>query len=350
MDMRQILSLVDQPAFLVRDGEICWCNAAAQQLVRANMPLCGLLEDNGTLFSLWDRQGTLQLPLLLGGMEYDASVCATDEGDLFVAGIRTVRRTEAADVMLSLSSNLRRMLQTMLDAARTLFDAQESSPEAGELNRALYRLVRLCNQYSDGGQLLGRCRSAHRRPVELNEFFDAFAAAVIPLVELAGRRFRYVPLKGPVRGDIDAELMERALYNLVANALQYTSADGELCLQVERQDRLLIVRLSDTGEGISPELLSGLFDRYGIPGGDGRRGSGLGLPIAREIIRLHNGSMTVTSDETGTTVRFALPLLPAPLSLRSPVLQYDSCGGLNHALVELSDSLPSALYDPEEVL
>lgn len=350
MDMKQILSLVDQPAFLAKDGEICWCNAAARQLVRETTPLCGLLEDNGVLFSLWDRQGALQLPLLLGGKEYDASVCATDEGDLFIAGRQIVRWTDVADVMLSFSANLRRMLQPMLDMARTLFDAQESSPEAAGLNRALYRLVRLCNQYSDGGQLLGRCRSAHRRPVELNAFFDGFAADVVPLTERTGRRFHYVPLKGSVRGDIDAELMERALYNLLANALQYTPAGGEICLMVERQDRLLLVQLSDTGEGIQPELQSSLFERFGVAGGDGRRGAGLGLSIAREVIRLHNGTMTVTSGQTGTTVRAALPLLPAPLALRSPVMQFDNCGGLNHALVELSDALPSALYDPEEVL
>ena len=350
MDMKQILSLVDQPAFLAKDGEICWCNAAAGQFVRENMPLCGLLENNGTLLSLWDRQGTLQLPLLLGGAAYDASVCVTGEGELFLASRRSVRQVDAADVMLGLSATLRRMLQTMMDAARTLFDEQPDSPEARELNRALYRLVRLCNQYSDGGQLLGRCRTAHRRPVELNEFFDDFAAAVAPLIERTERRFRYVPLKGTVRGDIDAELVERVLYNLLSNALQYTPAGGEIGLTVERRDRLLLVRLRDTGEGIRPEFQSSLFERFGVAGGDGRRGAGLGLSIAREAVRLHNGSMTLTSDGQGTTVRIALPLLPAPLALRSPMLNFDSCGGLNHALVELSDVLPTALYDPEEVL
>lgn len=352
MDMKQILELVNQPAFLTKEGKLYWCNAAARQALHEGLPVCDLMEDHGALFSLWDRQGTLQLPLVLGGEDYDASVCAVEEGELFVASCRTKRQYEAADVMMGLSATLRRTLQTMLNAARSLFDEMGSSPEAAQMNRALYQLVRLCSQYSDGGQLLGRCRSAHRRPVDMDTFFDDFATALKPLLKSTGRTFRYMPLKGSVRADIDAELMERALYNLISNALQYTPDGGEICLQAERRERSLLVRISDTGEGIPPQVLATLFERFDTLEGDGRRGAGLGLPIAREIIRLHGGTMTVTADAQGkgTTVTFALPLIPAPLELRSRTLRYDYCGDLNHSLVELSDVLPTELYDPEEVL
>lgn len=350
MDMKQILSLIGQPAFLCRDGQVCWCNPHAQQLVREGTALCELLEDGGLLFSLWDREGSLQVPLLLNGLEYDASACATGQGELFLAGNRTRRQADMADVMLSMSANLRRLLQTMMTAAHPMFEVAQDCAEAAELNRAMYRLLRLCNQYSDGGQLLSGCRTAHFRPTELHVFFDSLAHAAAPLVELAGRRLRYLPLKTPVRGDIDEGLMERAIYNLLDNALQYTPPGGEIGLQVERRNRVLLVQITDSGEGIRPELLTSLFERFETPLGDGRRGAGLGLPIAREIVRLHHGSMTVTSDAAGTKVQFYLPLLPAPLPLRSPMLQFDQCGGLNHALVELSDALPSSVYHPEEVL
>lgn len=350
MEMKQILALIGQPAFLTQNDVLCWCNPAAQQLVREGTALSALLEDGGMLLALWNRAGCLQLPLLLGGMEYDATACATAEGMLFVVNTPPRSRSDVADVMLSLSAHLRRLLQDMMNASRSLFDSMDSTAESAELNRALYRLLRLCNQYADGGQLLDGSRAAHFRPVELQAFFDSLVEAVLPLVKQTGRVLHYTPLGACVRSDLDAALMERAMYNLLDNALRYTPRGGEIFLRVERHEQSVLVELRDTGEGMRPELLANLFERYETPLGDGRRGAGLGLPIVREIVRLHHGSLTVTSDETGTTARFSLPLLTAPLLLRSPMLDFDTCAGLNHALVELSDSLPDSLYDPEEVL
>ena len=125
-----------------------------------------------------------------------------------------------------------------------------------------------------------------------------------------------------------------------------------ISLQIQKKGKRLLISLSDNGEGICPEVLGNLFDRRtDRPFGDSRWGLGYGLQMVRKIARLHNGTMMVSlnEDQVGTCVVFSVSLEPVKLNLHSPNLHYDYCGGLNHALVELSDVLGKELYDPSDV-
>ena len=97
-----------------------------------------------------------------------------------------------------------------------------------------------------------------------------------------------------------------------------------------------------------------LFEHFNEPlSGDSRWGIGLGLTIVREIARLHGGASMLScgGKNGGTTALFSLSLESLPAELRSPnLLRYDYCSGLNHALVELSEVLPSQEYNPANIL
>ena len=116
-------------------------------------------------------------------------------------------------------------------------------------------------------------------------------------LELAGDRLR----------------LEQAVQNLAANALRHTPSGGRIDLKAERRDNMVAISVTDTGEGIAPEHLPYVFDRFykadtsRIVGGYGT-GSGLGLSIVKAIVERHGGSVSVRSTTgVGTTFEMLLP-------------------------------------------
>ncbi|MBI3173447.1 MAG: HAMP domain-containing protein [Chloroflexi bacterium] len=127
---------------------------------------------------------------------------------------------------------------------------------------------------------------------------------------------RSVQLAGDADPNIDPVLMDtqrigRVLNNLVSNALRHTPAGGQVMVTARRVGTGVEIRVSDTGEGIRPEDLPHLFERfYRGEKSRSRRsgGAGLGLAIARGIVEAHGGSMQVVSEPgQGATFSFTLP-------------------------------------------
>lgn len=356
MELKQILELLAQPVFLVRDGGVIWRNGAARNLLAEGQPVFSLLENNAMLYEVWSREGALHLPIILGGTEYDASVLATQTGDLFIAARRPQEVNATAAAVERASVTLRKPLHAMLNAANALFEQLEEThteplPAAAELNHALYRLIRLCGQMSGGAQLLLHRREAHREPTDIVCFLNDFVSAARPLTESVGVQLLFTPPGRPLRGDIDRLLLERALYNLIANALAHCPSGSTITLSVQKQDYFLLLRVSDHGMGVEQGILSTIFERFSAcEFGASSQGIGLGLPIVREIARLHGGTIAVSvNPEGGTCVTLTVSLEQGVLSLRSRMVRYDGYGDLNHALVELSDVLPPEMYDPAEI-
>ncbi len=109
----------------------------------------------------------------------------------------------------------------------------------------------------------------------------------------------------------DSRRIRQVLTNLIGNAIKYTKR-GQITVSCEMENDFLIVSVSDQGEGIPPEFLDKIFERFfQIDGASTRRvgGSGLGLSISRGIIQAHGGRMWVESVQgQGSTFRFSLPL------------------------------------------
>lgn len=127
-----------------------------------------------------------------------------------------------------------------------------------------------------------------------------------------------------VYGDPDRIL--EVLINLIDNAVKFTPADGAVTLQASRiptdQD-FVCVSVADTGRGIKPEAIALIFERlYQDPNAvdNNRKGLGLGLFIAKELVTLHGGRIWAASDgASGSTFSFTLPIYSLP-KLLSPVI------------------------------
>jgi signal transduction histidine kinase len=110
--------------------------------------------------------------------------------------------------------------------------------------------------------------------------------------------------------DVDEERMIQVLGNLVSNALRHTPSGGRITLAGEKVEGGILLRVEDDGEGIPPEALPLVFNRF-YRGDDSRQGgageSGLGLAIAKSIVEAHGGQIAVQS-ELGKGTRFTITL------------------------------------------
>jgi signal transduction histidine kinase len=112
---------------------------------------------------------------------------------------------------------------------------------------------------------------------------------------------------------VDIELLERAVANLVDNALKFCPRGSQIALSARRSQGNVEIRVRDDGPGIAAEDLPHLFDRFyqsrhNVEPATGEGGKGLGLAIVKRIVELHNGALTVTSQAgQGTEVVLSVP-------------------------------------------
>jgi signal transduction histidine kinase len=114
------------------------------------------------------------------------------------------------------------------------------------------------------------------------------------------------PRLGTVAGDHDR--LVQVLSNLVENALNFTAAGGHVHVGADERGDTVEVAVRDDGIGIAPGQVERLFDRYWKAEQGSRSGAGLGLAIARGIVRAHGGEIRAESERgRGTTIRFTIP-------------------------------------------
>jgi signal transduction histidine kinase len=204
--------------------------------------------------------------------------------------------------------------QASLDSAEArtyLQTAARQSERLGRLVADLFELTRL-----ESGDA---CAEREEFPIAelahdvLQKFADDAARRGVRLQSLVGA----APAAAPLRVVADIGLVERVLDNLVENALRHTPAGGSVTVDASPCRGRARLVVSDTGEGIAAADLPGIFDRYYRAEriGAAKRTSGhggLGLAIARRIVDLHEGTLSIDSTEhQGTRISFDLPLAEA---------------------------------------
>jgi signal transduction histidine kinase len=135
---------------------------------------------------------------------------------------------------------------------------------------------------------------------------------------------RFIPRVPGCLGDFDPVQIERMLSNLLSNAVKFTPAGGAIQVAVDQRDDQAEIRVEDTGEGISPEHLPHIFDRFYRVRGPGEqaspeKGLGLGLSFVAWIVRAHGGTIDVQSAPgKGTTFIVRLPLSGSEVQRTEP--------------------------------
>jgi signal transduction histidine kinase len=111
----------------------------------------------------------------------------------------------------------------------------------------------------------------------------------------------------------DEKRVRQVIYNLLANAVRFSTAGGKLSVSARREGDVIAFTVEDDGAGMPQEFIATAFDRFASrAGGNSRGGAGLGLSIVRAFVELHGGTVSIRSAEgRGTSVTVRLPTRPA---------------------------------------
>ena len=256
-----------------------------------------------------------------------------------------------ADFLPSVAASLRSPLDSLHLAAQGLIaKTGANGPEAAILRQSCFKMLRLVNNMSLA-PLLADDLPFYLTTADLTALMTKLYQQCSALAEMAGIKLTLQCDEGMLPSAIHREYLERALWNLISNAFKFTPEGGDVTLRVEKSGKTALLSVSDTGSGISPELMETVFNRclHTDRQDPQPHGLGLGLLIARRVAEGHGGRLLLESREgVGTTVTLALPLRRAQQEvLRQPIFDY--AGGFSPALLELSDALPfQAFLDAEE--
>ncbi len=215
------------------------------------------------------------------------------------------------------------------------------SAYASILSHNYYTMTRLTSNLADIGALANGSMSFHPESLNLSRLCAELMDSVRHFLRDKGVSLRFSDAKEPVCVRADRERLEQLLLNLLSNSLRHTAAGDSVTLSLRRQGARAVLAVSDSGSGIPPAQLAGLFSlRESGPEGVG--GAGMGLYIAQGIARLHGGTVVVQSREgQGTEVRVMLPASDS-LPLRDATPEAPGAGLL---LMELSTALPHEVYE-----
>jgi signal transduction histidine kinase/ActR/RegA family two-component response regulator len=160
--------------------------------------------------------------------------------------------------------------------------------------------------------------------MDVSAIVSAAVATVEPGALAKGVRIQTVVDEGGGRVYGDRQRLQQAVWNLLSNAVKFTPRGGRIQVHVLRVNSHLEIVVSDTGEGIAPDILPFVFDRFRQGDSSSTRrhsGLGLGLAIVRQIAELHGGSVDAMSDGPGTGATFRVKL---PLSVAKAAAPADS--------------------------
>jgi signal transduction histidine kinase/DNA-binding response OmpR family regulator len=198
-----------------------------------------------------------------------------------------------------------------------------TQPEAQEqvesAHRNALRLLRLVNALLEFSRIEAGKVQATYEAVDLGALTAELASTFRSACEKAGLRLTVDCTSVTEPMFVDRDMWEKIVLNLLSNAFKFTF-DGEIGVRLARTEHGIELRVSDTGTGIPPAEMPRLFERFHrIQGAAGRsvEGTGIGLAMVHELVKLHGG--TVQADSIygrGTTFTVRLPFRPAPAHAR----------------------------------
>jgi signal transduction histidine kinase/ActR/RegA family two-component response regulator len=221
------------------------------------------------------------------------------------------------EFLSNLSHELRTPLNAILGWAQLLRRGMDDPEEVSQGLETIERNARMQTQLIEDLLDMSRIISGNIRidiqRVSPISFIEAAIRTIQPGADAKGVRVEQMldPLAGPVSGD--PARLQQIMWNLLSNAVKFTPKAGKVQVVLERVNSHLEITVADTGQGIAPDFLPYVFDRFRQADASSTRkqgGLGLGLAIAKQLVELHGGSIRVKSagEGKGTSFIVSLPL------------------------------------------
>ena len=248
-------------------------------------------------------------------------VAQGEEGHVW--SVRDVTQQKMADDMRgqfidSATHELRTPLANIKAYSETLammddVDVEMQKEFCNTINNEATRLARFVDDLLSVSSMEVGSLSIHRQNVNLERLFDEVVDKIKPLTNKKSQELGIDLPEKLGEAHLDKDKMSAMLVNLLGNASKYTAEGGRVGLIVTAAQGFLTINIEDSGVGISAEELPNVFDKFfrsKDPRVQSEVGTGLGLTMANEIVKLHGGEITVKSTkDVGTTFTVTLPLM-----------------------------------------
>ena len=235
------------------------------------------------------------------------------------------------EFLATISHELRTPLNAILGWTRMLrsgnLDSTTATKALNTIERNARAQAQLIDDLLDVSRIISGKMRMEVRPIDPTGFTEAAIEAIRPAAEAKGVRVVKVMDTGPISVPGDPIRLQQVVWNLLSNAVKFTPRGGKVQVQLERVNSHVEIVVMDTGQGIVPEFMPHVFDRFRQADQASSRehgGMGLGLSIVRQLVEMHGGSVTASSPgkDLGATFTVRLPL--------SPVYQVDRANGRVH--------------------
>jgi CheY-like chemotaxis protein/two-component sensor histidine kinase len=177
------------------------------------------------------------------------------------------------------------------------------------VGRQVQRMTRLVDDLLDVGRVISGKVPLQLGPLDLDRVVSQVVQNLKRAPVLKGRSVKLETEPVWIRGD--ETRIEQIVFNVLENAGKYTPPDGEILVRVDRRDGTAVLEVTDTGVGMSPDLLPRVFDLFA----QGQRsidrnasGLGIGLTLVKRLAELHGGTVVAASDGEDQGARFTLSL------------------------------------------
>lgn len=220
----------------------------------------------------------------------------------------------------------------------------------GILDRQVQVLVRLVDDLLDVSRVMRGKTELHPQSIDLADIVHRAVETVKPLIDSRHHQLTVDLGSEPLNLEADPVRLAQVVVNLLTNAAKYTDSNGRLAITAIKEGQTIVLRISDNGIGIAPEVLPKIFDLF--VQADHRTskaegGLGIGLTLVKDLVRMHNGTVTASSEGLGrgTTMEVRLPVqagLKPPATSASPASASDE-KPVSHKLLVVDDNRDGAI-------
>ncbi|HEU4753713.1 MAG TPA: ATP-binding protein, partial [Armatimonadota bacterium] len=191
------------------------------------------------------------------------------------------------------------------------------------VERQVEKMARLLNDLLDVSRITRGMIDLHREKLDLAEVVKDSVEACRPLIEERGHTLNLSQPGAPITAEADRIRVDQILTNLLTNAAKYTDPGGAIHVSLARENGRAILRVTDTGRGIEPELIPHVFELFR----QGRRnldrsqgGLGIGLTLVKSLVEMHGGTVHAESAgaDRGAIFSVYLPAAEEPAAAGRP--------------------------------
>ena len=353
MNIQQMKAFCDMQTckiFAAKDAKILFSNAAFQTAypdISVGDDVCSILPEQIAT----NKEENFTILTNLRGKA--ATVQATKVEDSVLYTILVGEKQEDTALMDSLSNVVRRKLMT-LQMAIDQFSNEISNPQRLQANLQIIekvhcQLQRVCDNIDHFFHLQKGDVPVRFENMDMVPFLGDFIHTINHLTEGMGYRLQFKTNLSSLELAVDKRKIEKMLLHFVANSLAAMPEGGKISLQLKKQGSDAVLYLRDTGPGMSAEDLNKAPYEKELLARPPKAGVGLGIPLAHEIIRLHQGTILIAAQEEtgGARIVISLPIqtISEEEALKQEQMIYqETLGGMRAILVELSEVLESSAF------